>query len=100
MKKKIKKTCPRCQTVTYLEEHHILPKCTFNGKGETVWLCPNCHNEFHIELGIENLKITGADFHREEFWKWFTIVVLLLLFFGVYFFVKQYDSIIQFCQNL
>lgn len=69
--KREKQVCPRCQTATYLETHHILPQTTFKGQGDLVEMCPNCHNEFHIELGKKTLKEPNAEFHYFKFWKWY-----------------------------
>jgi len=92
--------CQVCKNETFLEKHHILPKNIFKGKGKTIWLCPTCHTEYHQYLGQNELKNENEDFHYFMFWKWYAtaIVLLLVLFFGIYF-LKQYDSIIQFCQN-
>jgi Zn-finger protein len=47
MKEAKKGVCTKCGIYFYMHEHHILPKSIFGKKGETVFLCPNCHIHFH-----------------------------------------------------
>lgn len=49
---------------------------------ETAKLCPNCHREYHIHLGTENLRNKDMAFHFYTFWKWLSglIVIFALLF--------------------
>lgn len=63
--------CERCDTYTFLERHHVLPKSVFGGFGRIVELCPTCHNEYHTELGRKNLRNKDADYHQFKFWKWY-----------------------------
>ncbi len=43
--------CYKCEKLHYCDKHHILPQGIFD-KGETVFLCKNCHYEFHSFLGF------------------------------------------------
>ena len=69
-KKTPKDTCAKCGIEFYYEEHHVLPKCTFNGEGDIVRLCPNCHTEYHKQLGQKNLKNPDMVFHFHKFYTW------------------------------
>jgi len=59
----LQKECAKCGKYTYVEEHHILPKSVFGKNDETVFLCPNCHTDYHQKLGRENLKNPDMVFH-------------------------------------
>lgn len=63
--------CPKCSTKAWLEEHHILPKASFGNNDETTLLCPNCHRDYHKQLGQKNLKNPDMEFHLYFFSKWF-----------------------------
>lgn len=66
MKKDI---CVKCKQYTWVEEHHILPQSTFGENKETAYLCPNCHTDYHIYLGTENLKNPDMVFQLYTFYK-------------------------------
>jgi len=86
--KEVKK-CPRCNTETFLELHHVLPKTTFFGKGKIIEICPNCHSEYHKLFGKTNLKNEDEGFHEYSFWKWYyTGTLLLLALIGIYMILK------------
>ena len=79
--------CPRCGTLAYLEIHHILPQSTFDGKGKTERLCPNCHTEYHKKMGNKSLQNPDEDFHDYHFWHWYytgLIVLLIIVSLGIY----------------
>jgi len=85
-----KKVCPRCNTCTYLEKHHILPQAKFYGAGKIIEICPNCHNELHKELGKSDLKNPDPDYHQFYFWKWFfTASLCVALMVGVFAFFRE-----------
>jgi NAD-dependent SIR2 family protein deacetylase len=75
--------CDKCGKITYVEEHHILPKSTFGENDQKVDLCPNCHTDYHQELGTKNLKNPDIVFHLffYEKWKYGLLGLLLLLVF-------------------
>lgn len=58
-----KSKCGKCGQITYVETHHILPKATFGENDQKVDLCPNCHTEYHLKLGTQNLKNPDMVFH-------------------------------------
>ena len=66
-----KGNCMKCGTNTYLEKHHVLPKNTFGETGDKIELCPNCHTEYHQELGYKNLKNKNMLFHLTFWYNWF-----------------------------
>jgi len=79
-----KRNCQRCGTYTYLETHHILPRVVFLGLGPVIYLCPNCHNEYHKALGAKNIKNTDPDYHQHTFWKWYyTLSVIIFALVGI-----------------
>jgi hypothetical protein len=65
-----KENCSKCSTFFWVDKHHILPKAIFKGKGPTVKLCPNCHRDYHEQLGRENLKNPDEAFHYAFFIRW------------------------------
>jgi hypothetical protein len=77
-----KDVCVKCNTLFWVDKHHILPKTVFEGKGDVVRLCPNCHRDYHEHLGRKNLKIKDEKFHYDFFFKWLsgTLVVLGFLY--------------------
>ena len=84
MKKDI---CQKCKKDGWIEVHHILPKCDYGNNDQTVKLCPNCHTDYHQQLGNKNLKDKSMEFHFKTFYKWLaglTIIVLLLLFIFIW----------------
>ena len=66
-----KRRCRKCGALTYVDKHHILPKNIFGKHGETVDLCPNCHSDYHQELGYKNLKNPDMKYHFRAWYKWF-----------------------------
>ncbi|GEM_PF-2155314 len=78
-----KDMCQKCKKYTFVEKHHILPKSIF-GEGETIYLCPTCHSEFHYEvLGVENAKNTDMVFHIYTFRKWLCGLSIFAILFGI-----------------
>lgn len=80
------KQCAKCQKLTYVHKHHILPTSTFGKNEETNWLCPNCHTEYHQKLGAENLKNPDMVFHFYFYNKWLyglLGLLILLAFWGL-----------------
>lgn len=62
--------CSKCNIYFWVDKHHILPKATFGGKGDIVRLCPNCHRDYHEQLGTKDLKNPDEQFHYTFFTKW------------------------------
>jgi hypothetical protein len=58
-----KENCAKCGIYFWTDKHHILPRAIFGKKGKTVPLCPNCHRDYHEQLGRENLKNPDKNFH-------------------------------------
>ena len=44
--------CPRCKRTKAVNYHHILPQVHFNGDGEKVSICYDCHRIFENVLSI------------------------------------------------
>jgi hypothetical protein len=71
--------CRKCNQYGWIEEHHPLPISTF-GEGETVKLCPNCHTDYHTQLGRKNLENDSVEYHYEKFYRWlFGVGIILIL---------------------
>jgi hypothetical protein len=90
-KKRNKKDyCEKCNTYTWLDQHHILPQSTFGENEETIMLCPNCHREYHKYLGDENLKNPSMKFHLYTFYKWrHGLSIALFIVVGIaYYFIN------------
>ncbi len=74
------KECRKCKKMFYCEKHHILPRKIF-GEGETDFLCPNCHDEFHRYLGHKYLRKNNKqsmEFYLYKYFRWlagFCIIV-------------------------
>lgn len=76
--------CEKCGNWFWIDIHHILPVAVFKGKGDTAKLCPNCHRDYHEQLGHKNLKNPDEEFHKDFFLRWLTrllIIVGILYFF-------------------
>ena len=72
--------CIKCNYKGRIVKHHILPQCEFNS--ETVELCSNCHDFYHYDfIGSKNLKNKTEKFHRDNFKKFLTMVILLIFVF-------------------
>ncbi len=73
--------CERCDAITWLEEHHIFPQSIFKGKGETIYLCPTCHNELHVHMGQIKSKNKGfyRSFHLSWLWRMFIVATIISL---------------------
>ncbi len=71
--------CPKCNTITWLVEHHIYPQAKFKeNNNETIHICSNCHVDLHQKMG----KIESDDpefykhFHIQ--WLWGAIIAILI----------------------
>jgi len=82
-----KKHCDKCGILFWVDKHHILPKTTFGGAGDTVHLCPNCHRDYHEKLGRKNLKNPDEQFHYEFFAKWLAGGLAFILVLAAWFFL-------------
>ncbi|TAD97305.1 MAG: hypothetical protein EAZ97_12745 [Bacteroidetes bacterium] len=78
-----KDICVKCNNYFWIDKHHILPKSVFGGEGDIVRLCPNCHRDYHEQLGTKDLKIKNRQFHYDFFAKWMAggLAILGLLYF-------------------
>lgn len=70
--------CQKCKQSAWLERHHIYPQSKF-GKGHYIYICPNCHTDYHQKLG--EIKSNDKDFYYRFYisWLWRIIVLLVLL---------------------
>ena len=75
--------CFKCQTIQWLERHHIYPQSIFGKEGETVDLCPNCHTDLHVKMG--RAKQTEKKFYQDFHRKWMVGLILLIFIFSVIF---------------
>lgn len=81
-----KSYCEKCGEFTYVEKHYVVPRGILKN-GETKELCPNCHNEYHLALGRENLKKSDYEFHWLFWLKWQNGLLLALILIAIYLFV-------------
>jgi len=74
------KRCERCNSMAFLEKHHVWPKSIFLGLGPVIELCPNCHREYHIKLGKKKLQNPDTEYHEKtfDFW-WKTGIIMVIL---------------------
>ena len=83
-----KRKCEKCGEFHYCEAHHILPQKLF-GEGEIVWLCPNCHDEYHRSLGykfLQKINKQSMEFYLEKWFKWLYLATFIgLLGFFIYY---------------
>jgi len=78
-KQKEKSKCDKCGIEHYCDEHHVLPKGIF-GSGATVFLCKNCHYEYHRFLGFKYLRKTNkqpAEFYLKKFAIWISMLLAI-----------------------
>jgi len=79
---KDKEKCEKCGESHFCDEHHILPKTIF-GKGRTVFLCKNCHYEFHRFLGFKFLKKENKqpeEFYSKKYIAWIAGLIIIGVF--------------------
>ena len=71
--------CKGCGKKHWLEKHHVYPQSKFNGKGETIHLCSNCHTDYHQKMG--HPKSNDPKFYHSFYmsWLWRAFVILILL---------------------
>ena len=77
------KYCAKCNKPYVCERHHILPKSIF-GEGETDFLCPNCHAEYHRYLGHRYLRKENAqpmEFYLGKYYNWLYGLGIIALIF-------------------
>jgi len=65
-----KRQCEKCKEYHFCEAHHPLPKALF-GEGEIVFLCPNCHENYHRYLGKKYLLKQNKQPLEFYFTKWY-----------------------------
>ena len=72
-------TCRGCGQKNWLEKHHVYPQSKFKGKGEIIYLCPNCHTGYHQKLG--EMKSNDPSFYYSFYmsWLWKAFVILIIL---------------------
>lgn len=73
--------CKGCGKITWLEEHHIYPQSKFKGKGKKIYLCPNCHTDYHQKLG--SMKSNDPGFYLSFYMSWLWKALLVLIFLGI-----------------
>jgi hypothetical protein len=72
--------CKRCGQYTWLEKHHIYPQSKF-GKGVIIYLCSNCHTDYHQKLG--EIKSESRGFYYRFYLSWLWRVIILLIILGL-----------------
>lgn len=73
--------CKKCGDKHWLEEHHVYPQSKFKGKGKKIYLCPNCHTDYHQKLG--NIKSKDPEFYLSFYMSWLWKALVILIFLGV-----------------
>ena len=74
--------CGKCKKYRYCEVHHILPKKLYPGNDEKMYLCGDCHNNYHEYLGHKytyKVNKQPMEFYFYKFYKW----LFLLVIFGI-----------------
>ena len=84
-KSKDKQICEKCKESHYCDEHHIFPKGIF-GEGEKVFLCKNCHDEYHRYLGYKYLQKKNKQ-SKEFYWKKYAAWITCLIIIGLFLFL-------------
>jgi hypothetical protein len=71
--------CRKCGKRAWLEKHHVYPKSKFKGQGKSIYLCPNCHTDYHQKLG--EIKSSNPGFYLSFYmsWLWKTLAILIIL---------------------
>lgn len=74
--------CTKCKQETWLEEHHILPTSIFGKNKFIVYLCPNCHTDFHQKIPLTS---KNKDYYLGAYLQWIlgtlSIIILILMVF-------------------
>jgi hypothetical protein len=81
----MKNICKKCGKYGNIQEHHILPRSTFGENDEKIQLCPNCHVDYHDQLGLKNISNPSIEFHFNKFFRWLaglSIVAILFYLLG------------------
>ncbi len=81
--------CPKCKTITWLEEHHVYPRSKFRNdkkaQENTILLCPNCHTDLHIKMG--RINSGNKRFYESFHLSWLTGILIILVIFGLITFI-------------
>jgi len=73
--------CKKCNKKHWLEKHHVYPQSKFKGKGKTIYLCPNCHTDYHQKLGA--IKSDNKGFYLSFYMSWLWKLLVILIFLGL-----------------
>lgn len=80
---KLRKTqCDKCGEFHYCDSHHILPKGIYEGEGETVNLCKNCHDELHRYIGYKYSRKKHKQ-PREFYYRKYSFWISMILIIGI-----------------
>ena len=71
--------CRRCGKKHWLEKHHILPQSKFKDGKKIIYLCSNCHTDYHQKLGTIKSKDKGFYLRFYMSWLWGTLILLIIL---------------------
>ena len=71
--------CSKCKKRFWLEKHHIYPKARFDDNKNIIYLCPNCHTDYHIKLGKPTSNDKSFYFGFYMSWLWGLFIVLIII---------------------
>ena len=74
------KRCAKCGTKVGLEFHHFLPAAKWYWKREGVYLCHDCHKDWHRHAG----RSYERKYLKPKSWYYITFIKWLILAFIVY----------------
>jgi len=73
--------CKRCGKKYWLEKHHIYPQSKFKDDKNIIYLCPNCHTDYHQKLGV--IKSEKKSFYYSFYMSWLWRALILLIILGL-----------------
>ncbi len=71
--------CKKCGNETWLEKHHVYPQAKFKDEGNIIYLCPNCHTDYHVKQGQPKSSKRGFYFSFYMSWLWGVLIILVIL---------------------
>jgi hypothetical protein len=72
--------CAKCGKKFWLEKHHIYPQSQFDDDENIIYLCPNCHTDYHLKLGKPKSKDKSFYFSFYMSWIWGIIILLVIIY--------------------
>lgn len=73
--------CKKCKKKHWLEKHHVYPQSKFKDEENIIYLCPNCHTDYHQKLGV--IKSRDKDFYYRFYMSWLWRMLILLVILGL-----------------